>query len=98
DKLVTGVQTCALPIYVLLLARDTEARAAPVLADPDVERAGFHLAECRGDGCCHARSERVRKSIPHAGNRRSRTSQSEPSRASFVESEERRVGKEWRAR
>src|SRR5205823_11998525 len=92
DKLVTGVQTCALPIFDEGLERRTERPAL----DLGVERQDVDSRPQRVD----ERSRKVAdaaQELVHRGHRR-RNLDGLQRAASDPRSEERRVGKEWRAR
>src|SRR5205823_8507806 len=91
DKLVTGVQTCALPILAVVSAAlggttetpvDPSCRRRPCLSEHNLQQLSALAAECRG---LFGKPQDIEWAI--SGER-----------VWLLRSEERRVGKGWRER
>src|SRR5205823_10162801 len=97
DKLVTGVQTCALPIYPRRAARPPDLRRGPRRGRPPRSRRAISRGGAGGGGRL-LRHARVQLVDPRRSEERDRLALAPVARGERPRSEERRVGKEGRAR
>src|SRR5207245_6675903 len=84
DATVTGVQTCALPIYI----RRKKPSISPFIWDRHPRRSRSTFDDLR-------RGERARMPVLCKKNSRPLSATGKRARRSHLRSEERRVGKEW---
>src|SRR5205823_6825123 len=96
DKLVTGVQTCALPILALVVGETQElcrAAAAKVIVEYESLPPIFTIEEAIAANSFHTQANHIRRGDVDAAL----TAAPLKLEGEISRSEERRVGKEWRS-